>query len=329
VLNFLVRRVLYMIPTVFMISIVSFGLIQLPPGNYATALAAQMAANGETLQQAQIQALEARYGLNEPFLVQYGKWLVGVLHGNLGQSFIYNTSVSSLIADRLPMTIVLAVATLAMTWAISFYVGIVSATKQYSIRDYVLSTLAFLGLATPNFLIALVLMYLGSKYLGMSVGGLFSPEWVDAPWKLGKWVDLLSHLWVPVLVIGAAHTAGLFRIFRANLLDELHKPYVVAGRARGVSERTLLMKYPVRVALNPFISTIGWTIPAVITGDIIVGQVLSLRTTGPLLLEALLAQDVYLAGAIILIVSILTVIGTLISDVVLAWFDPRVRLRSI
>ncbi|HLT60971.1 MAG TPA: ABC transporter permease [Microlunatus sp.] len=328
-INFVVRRVLYMIPTLLVISIVSFGLIQLPPGNYATALAAQMAASGETLQQAQIEALEARYGLNEPFFVQYLHWMGDLLQGNLGQSFLYNASVSSLIMDRLPLTIVVAVATLIFTWAVAFYVGIVSAIKQYSVLDYVLSGLAFLGLATPSFLIALILMYLGSQFLGMSVGGLYSPEWVDASWNLGKFLNLLSHLWVPVLVIGASHTAALFRIFRANLLDELHKPYVVAARTRGTSERRLLMKYPVRIALNPFISTLGWSIPAVLTGDIIVGQVLSLRTTGPLLLEALLAQDPYLAGSIILIVSVLTVIGTLISDIVLAWFDPRVRLRSI
>jgi peptide/nickel transport system permease protein len=328
-INFVLRRVLYMIPTLIVISIVSFGLIQLPPGNYATALAAQMAANGETLQQAQIEALEARYGLNDPFLVQYLNWMGDLLRGDLGQSFLYNAPVAGLIADRLPLTIVVAIATLIFTWAVAFYVGIISAVKQYSVLDYVLSGLAFLGLATPSFLIALIMMYLGSQFLGMSVGGLYSPEWVDASWNFGKFLNLLSHLWVPVLVIGAAHTAALFRIFRANLLDELHKPYVVAARTRGTSERRLLLKYPVRIALNPFISTLGWSIPAVLTGDIIVGQVLSLRTTGPLLLEALLAQDPYLAGSIILIVSVLTVIGTLISDIVLAWFDPRVRLRSI
>jgi peptide/nickel transport system permease protein len=327
--RFLVRRVLYMIPTVLVISIVSFGIIQLPPGNYATALAAQMASNGVELQQGQIDALQARYGLGQPFFVQYWKWISGVVHGNLGQSFLYNRSVGSLIADRLPLTIVVAIATLLVTWVISFYVGIISATKQYSARDYSLSTLAFLGLATPNFMVALVIMFLSARYLGISVSGLFSAQWESSGWNLGKFVNLLEHLWIPVLVIGAAHTAALFRILRANLLDELHKPYVVAARARGLSERKLLMKYPVRVALNPFISTVGWTIPAVISGDVIIGQVLSLPTTGPLLLQALLSQDMYLAGSIILVISILTVIGTLLSDVLLAWVDPRVRLRSI
>lgn len=327
--KFILRRIGLMIPTVLVISFVAFFLIQLPPGNYATALAARMESNGETVQQQQIVAMEARYGLNDPIIVQYGKWMWDVLHGNLGQSFVYDTSVSSLIASRLPLTLVVAAATLALTWGISFLVGIVSATRQYSIADYVLSTIAFIGLATPNFLIALVLLFFGSRYLGVSVGGLYSPQWIDAEWNLGKFLNLLSHLWVPVLVIGLAHTAALFRIFRANILDELRKPYVVAARARGLRERTILLKYPVRVALNPFISTIGWTIPAILTGDIIVGQVLSLRTTGPLLLEALLAQDPYLAGSIILVVSVLTVIGTLFSDIVLAWFDPRVRLRSI
>lgn len=328
-LSFIARRCLLMIPTVLIISFVSFGLIQLPPGNYATALAAQMASSGETIDQTQIAALEARYGLNDPFIVQYGKWMLDVIHGNLGQSFLYHTSVTSLILDRLPMTMVVAIATLILTWVVAFGIGIVSATKKYSVADYALSTFAFIGLATPNFLIALVLLYLGARYLGVSVGGLFSQQWVDSAWNLGKVLDLLSHLWVPVLVIGLAHTAGLFRIFRANLLDELHKPYVEAARARGLSERTILMKYPVRVALNPFISTVGWTIPAILTGDIIVGKVLSLQTTGPLLLEALLAQDPYLAGSVILIVSVLTVIGTLLSDIALAWFDPRVRMRIL
>jgi peptide/nickel transport system permease protein len=320
---------LYMIPTVLVISIVSFGIIQLPPGNYATALAAQMASNGVELHQSQIDALQSRYGLGQSFFVQYWKWISGVVHGNLGQSFLYNRSVSSLIADRLPLTIVVAIATLLVTWIISFYVGIISATKQYSVRDYSLSTLAFLGLATPNFMIALVIMFLSARYLGISVSGLFSAQWESSSWNLGKFVNLIEHLWIPVLVIGMSHTASLFRILRANLLDELHKPYVVAARARGLSERKLLMKYPVRVALNPFISTVGWTIPAVISGDVIIGQVLSLPTTGPLLLQALLSQDMYLAGSIILVVSILTVIGTLFSDVLLAWVDPRVRLRSI
>ncbi|SDS23564.1 ABC transporter permease [Microlunatus soli] len=327
-LRFIFRRTLIMIPTVLIISFVSFVLIQLPPGNYATALASQMASNGETLDQTQIAAIEARYGLGEPFLVQYVHWIGGILHGDLGRSFVYNAPVSGLIMDRLPATLLIAVVTLAFTWLLAFVAGLVSATKQYSVPDYALSTVAFIGLATPSFLLALILMYLGSRYFGISVGGLFSAEWAESGWNLGKLLNLLSHLWAPVLVIGLAHTAGLFRIFRANLLDEVPKPYTIAARARGLTERRILLRYPVPIALNPFISTVGWMIPAVITGDILVGKVLALRTTGPLLLEALLAQDPFLAGGIILLVSVLTVIGTLVSDIILAAVDPRVRLRT-
>ncbi|GAA5015988.1 ABC transporter permease [Actinopolymorpha pittospori] len=326
--TFMVRRLAYMVPTLFLISVVSFAIIQLPPGDYLTTLAAQLSAQGQSLSQAQLAALQQRYGLGEPLFVQYGKWIWAIIaHLDFGQSFEWNRPVMSLVQERLPMTIVLAGATLIFTWIVAFPVGIYSAVRQYSVGDYVATSITFLGLAVPHFLIALVLMYIGFKYFGQSVSGLFSPQFRQAEWNLGKVIDLLAHLWVPVVVLGAASSAGLLRVLRANLLDELHMPYVVAARARGIPERTLLLMYPLRVALNPFISTVGWVLPTLVSGEVIVAQVLSLPTTGPLLLGSLQSQDMYLAGSLILIVSVLTVIGTFISDILLAWLDPRVRLR--
>lgn len=327
-LTYIMRRVLYMVPTLFLISVVAFLIIQLPPGDYLTTLVAQMAQQGDSVDQAQLAALKARYGLADPVYVQYGKWIWGIIaHLDFGQSFEWNRPVSDLIGERLGLTVVFGLATVLFTWIVSFPIGIYSARKQYSIGDYAFTTIGFLGLATPNFLLALVAMYIGFRYFGQSVGGLFSPAFQDAAWNLGKVLDLLGHLWVPVVVLGTAGTAGLIRILRAQLLDELRKPYVVAARARGIPERRLLFRYPVRVAINPFISTVGWVLPSLVGGEIIVAQVMSLNTTGPLLLSALTSQDMYLAGSIILIVSVLTVIGTLVSDILLAWIDPRVRLR--
>lgn len=325
-LTYMGRRILLMIPTVFAISVVAFIIIQLPPGDYLTTIVSQLQSQGDQIDKAQLAALSARYGLDQPVYVQYLKWIGGILHGDFGMSFAWNKPVSALLSERLGLTIVLAVTTLLFTWAVAFPIGVYSAVRQYSVGDYVATTLGFLGLAVPNFLIALVLMWVGLNYFGQSVGGLFSQDYVDSAWNLGKVLDLLSHLWVPVVVLGAAGTAGLVRVLRANLLDELHKPYVVAARARGMPERRLTVKYPLRVALNPFISTIGWVLPGLVSGEVIVAQVLSLQTTGPLLLDGLKSQDMYLAGSIILIVSVLTVIGTLISDIALAWLDPRVRL---
>ncbi|MEQ4207280.1 ABC transporter permease [Actinopolymorpha sp. B17G11] len=327
-LTYIGRRVLLMVPVLFAISVVAFVIIQLPPGDYLTTLVSQLQAQGDTVDQAQLAQLSARYGLDDPVFVQYLKWITNILfHGDFGTSFAWNKPVSSLLAERLPLTIVLAVTTLLFTWVVAFPIGVYSAVRQYSAGDYAATTLGFLGLAIPEFLIALVLMWIGLNYFGQSVGGLFSPEWQDEPWNLGKLIDLLSHLWVPVVVLGMAGTAGLIRVLRANLLDELHKPYVIAARARGMPERRLTVKYPLRVALNPFVSTVGWVLPGLVSGEVIVAQVLSLPTTGPLLLDSLKSQDMYLAGSVILIVSVLTVIGTLISDIALAWLDPRVRLR--
>jgi peptide/nickel transport system permease protein len=261
--------------------------------------------------------------------MQYLKWVAAIFtHFDFGQSFQLNRPVGDVLAQRLPLTIGIAAATLIFTWAVAIPVGLYSAVRQYTVGDYLATTIGFLGLAIPNFLIALVLMYVGYRYLGLSVGGLFSPDFADAGWNLGKVVDLVGHIWVPIVVLGTAGTAGLIRILRANLLDELRKPYVVAARARGIPERKLILKYPLRIAMNPFISTIGWILPVLVSGEVIVAQVLSLPTTGPMLLSSLLSQDMYLAGSVILITSVLTVIGTLLSDIALAWLDPRVRLRN-
>ncbi len=327
-LQYIARRVLLMIPTIIAISIVTFIIIQLPPGDYLSSLVATMADTGESVDQAAIETLKIRYGLGQPVYVQYFKWVWGIIsRGDFGQSFEWNKPVTDLIWERLTLTFVLSLSTLLFTWIIAFPIGIYSAVKQYSLGDYVFTFLGFIGLATPNFLLALVLMYISFKYLNQSVGGLFSPEFVEAPWSWAKVVDLLKHLWIPMVILGTSGTAGLIRIMRANLLDELHKPYVVTARAKGLSERKLLLKYPVRVALNPFVSTVGWTLPGLVSGSAIVSVVLSLPTTGPLLLRALMSQDMYLAGSFILMLSVLTVIGTLISDILLAWLDPRIRYQ--
>jgi peptide/nickel transport system permease protein len=327
-LRYIARRVLLMIPTIIAISIVSFAIIQLPPGDFLSSLVANKEAQGEIIDDAFIASLRERYGLGQPFYIQYWKWVSGiVLRGDFGQSFEWNQPVAALIWDRLAFTLLLSVSTLIFTWLIAFTIGIYSAVRKYSIGDYVASFFGFLGLAVPDFLLALVLMYVAFRYFGRSVGGLFSAEYLDAPWSLAKVGNLLSNLWIPIVIVGTSGTAGLIRIMRANLLDELRKPYVVAARARGLSERKLLLKYPVRMALNPFVSTLGWTLPALVSGEAIVAVVLSLPTTGPLLLRALTSQDMYLAGSFILLLSVLTIIGTLISDIALAWLDPRIRFE--
>jgi peptide/nickel transport system permease protein len=325
--QYIARRILFMIPTLFLISIITFVIIQLPPGDYVSSMVANSAAQGQTVDSAEIQALRARYGLGDPLPVQYLKWMSGILQGDLGFSYTFNEPAKSLISGRLGFTLLISFASLLMTWAIAFPIGIYSAVRKYSPGDYAFTLLGFLGLAIPDFLLALVMMYIAYKYFGQSVGGLFSEQYIDAPWSFAKVVDLAGHIWIPMVIIGIAGTAGLIRILRANLLDELFKPYVITARSKGIPERKLLLKYPVRIALNPFISTIGWTLPALFSGETIVGVVLSLPTIGPLLLNALKAQDMYLAGSIILILSVLTVIGTLASDILLAWNDPRIRFQ--
>lgn len=327
-LAYIIRRLLYMIPTVFAVSVASFFIIQLPPGDYLTSMVAGMAAQGESIDSATLAALRERYGLGQPFYVQYWKWISGiVLRGDFGQSFEWGRPVNELIWERLALTFLLSFATLFFIWFVAFPIGVYSAIRKYSIGDYAATFFGFIGLATPNFLIALVLMYISFRYFGQSVGGLFSPEYIDAPWSWGKFVDLLGRLWIPMIVLGTAGTAGLIRTMRANLLDELNKPYVVTARAKGLSETRLLIKYPIRVALNFFVSSQNNILVALVSGSAIVSIVLSLPTTGPLLLRALMAQDMYLAGSFILMLSLLNVVSTLIADIALAWLDPRIRYR--
>lgn len=317
-----------MIPTVIVISMIAFAIIQLPPGDYLTSLIAQLASSGESIDNAAIEALRERYGLGQPIWVQYWKWVSGiVLRGDFGMSFEWNRPVGTMIWERLGLTFVLSFTTLLFIWALALPIGIYSAVRQYSFGDYVFTFFGFIGLAIPNFLLALVLMYVSFRYFGQSVGGLFSPDYIEAPWSWARFWDMVAHLWLPVVVVGTSGMAALIRIMRANLLDELHKPYVVTCRAKGMKEWRLILAYPVRVALNPFVSTLGWILPSLVSGAIIVSVVLSLPTTGPLLLRALISQDMYLAGTIILLLSVLTVIGTLISDILLAWLDPRIRYQ--
>lgn len=325
-IRFILYRLLLMIPTLFLISIVSFIIIQLPPGDYLNTLVSQMQSRGETVDSEAIRALERQYGVGKPMWEQYFIWMRNILlHGDFGDSFEYNRPVTDMIGSRLAWTVGISVGALLVTWIVAFPLGIYSAVRKYTAGDYVLTFLSFLGLAIPEFLLALVLLYISSEYLGLSVGGLFSPEYVDAAWSLAKVGDLMAHLWIPIVIVGVASTAGLVRTMRANLLDELNQPYVVTARAKGLTEPRLIIKYPVRMSLSPFISTLGWTLPAIISGEAIVAIVLNLPTLGPLLLRSLQSQDMYLAGGIILIISVLTVVGTLISDVLLAISDPRIR----
>jgi peptide/nickel transport system permease protein len=318
-----------MIPTLVIVSVLSFAIIQLPPGDYLTSYVTTLRATGETVDEATLDAMEQRYGLGQPIYVQYWKWISGILlRGDFGQSFEWNQPVSVLMWGRLALTFTMSLVTLLFTWIVAFPVGIYSAVRQYSAGDYLSTIVGYIGLATPNFLLALILMYVAFRYFNQSVGGLFSPEYGDAPWSWAKVWDLLKHLWIPVIIIGTAGTAGLIRIMRANLLDELHKPYVTTARAKGMSEYRLILKYPVRMALNPFVSTVGWTLPVLVSGSAVVSIVLALPTTGPLLLRALMSQDMYLAGSFIMLLSVLTIIGTLVSDILLAWLDPRIRLTE-
>lgn len=324
-LSYIARRVLYMIPTLLVISVISFTLIQLSPGDYLTAYIAQLSETGESVDEAVIASLKKRYGLDQPIYIQYFMWINGVLHGDFGQSFEWNKPVGELIWERLALTATISLFSLIFTYIVAIPIGIYSATRQYSLGDYFFTSIGFLGLSTPNFLLALVLMFLFYKYFGLSVGGLFSPQFVEAPWSLAKVMDMMNHMWIPVIVIGTAGTCGLIRVMRGCLLDELRKQYVITARAKGVSEKILLFKYPVRVAVNPIISTIGWTLPSIVSGATITAIVLNLPTTGPLLLRALMNQDMYLAGSFLLMLATLTVIGTLISDILLAWVDPRIH----
>ena len=310
-----------------LMSIVSYGIIEAPPGDYLTDYVALMSARGE-LDEGEVDRLQRRYGLGEPIYKRYWKWASGLVFWDLGDSLEFRRPVNELVNQRLAMTVVLGLFTITFTWLMAIPIGVISAVKKYSFVDYFFTFLSYLGVGTPNFLIALVLMWAAFAYFGFSITGLYSDAYKDAPWTIGKVWDLLKHIWVRMVILGTDGTARLTRILRANLLDELNKPYVEAARSKGISEFKLILKYPTRIALNPFISTAGWNLATLFGGDLIVGQVMSLPTIGPLLLTALQSQDMYMAGSIVLILTALTLIGTLISDIALAATDPRIRMGA-
>lgn len=323
--SYITRRLLGMVPTLILISMIIFVVIQLPPGDIVTSTLDRMQAQGVEVSAEQIQNLRAQYNLDQPMVLQYLSWIGNFVTGDMGYSYLFSRPVNELVWERLGYTLLITVSALLFTWAVAVPAGVYSAVRQYSVGDYVLTTVMLMGLATPSFLLALVAMYIGYEWFGISIGGLFSPEYRDVPWSLARVGDFLSHLWIPMVVVGLGGTASTMRILRANLLDELNKPYVVTARAKGVKPIKLLIKYPLRIAINPFISTIGLLLPMLISGEAIVSIVLGLPTTGPALIEALINQDMYLAGSFLMLLSILTVVGMLLSDLLLAWADPRIR----
>jgi peptide/nickel transport system permease protein len=326
-LRFLVQRLVLLPILLAIFSIVVFALVQAPPGGFLSSYVATLASSGSSIDTAQVEALRRQFGLDQPFHVRYLLWINGLLHGNLGLSLEYQRPNAELIQQYLLLTVLLALFSFVLTWAIAIPAGIYSATHPHSPLDYILTVLNYVGVAVPNFMLALVLMWVAFAWLGLSVTGLFSPEYVQAPWSGARVIDLLKHIWLPTIVLGVAGTARLTRIMRANLLDELHKPYVVTARAKGLPEWRLVFKYPVRVAINPLVSTIGWYLPQLFSGSLIVATVMNLPNIGPLLLHALISQDMYLAGSVLMIYCFFTVIGTLISDLLLAWVDPRIRME--
>lgn len=322
---FIVRRLALGLLTTWLISVLSFAIIQLPPGDFVDAYIATLAASGSTVSAEEAASLRQLYGLDRPIYVQYGKWISRVVVGDFGQSMEWRLPVTEVIGDRMWLTLLLAFGALMMTWALALPIGIYSAVRQYSVGDYAFTLLGFIGIAVPNFLLALVVMYFAYTWFNISVSGLFSQEYADAPWTWAKAWDLVKHLPLPAVILALGGTAQLIRIMRANLLDELRRPYVVTARAKGLPERRVILKYPVRAALNPFASNVAYIFPALVSGSVIVSIVLGLPTVGPLLVQSLVAQDMFLAGTIVLLLGVLTVIGTLISDFVLMWVDPRLR----
>lgn len=327
-LQYIIKRLLLLPFLLFIFSVFAFLIIQAPPGDFVTAYIAELSMSGSQIDQVQIDALREMYGLDRPMHVQYLKWMGRILKGDMGVSLDWQRPIGELIGERLLLTVLLGLFTFVFTWAVAIPIGIYSATHQYSFFDYFFTVFNYFGVATPTFMTALVLMWLAFSQFGVSVTGLFSPEYVDAPWTLDRVVDLLKHLWLPVVILGLDGTARLARVMRANLLDELKKPYMEMARAKGLSEWKLVIKYPVRLALNPLVSTIGWYLPLIFSGSVIVATVLNLPTIGPMLLRALTNQDMFLAGAIILIYCFLAIIGTLMSDILLAWLDPRIRMEE-
>jgi peptide/nickel transport system permease protein len=326
--RFVLNRLVSMVLTLWALSFIAFAIIQLPPGDYLTSYVAELSANGDRIDPAAVEALRRTYGLGDSFIVQYWKWISGIFGGDFGHSFEFRQPVAALIWDRLGNSVLLEGLAVLVTWFVAMPIGIYAAVRKYSLGDYLSTVLGFVGLAVPNFLFALVLMYLGFIWFGETIGGLFSSEFEISHWSFPRLWNFLSHAWAPILVLATAGTAHVIRVMRANLLDELRKPYVVTARAKGLPEWRVILKYPVRVALNPLVSTIGWLLPTLVSSSLVVSVVMNLPTAGPLLLRSLKSQDMYLAGALILLLGALTIIGTLISDLILAWIDPRIRYGS-
>lgn len=327
-LTFVLHRLLILVPFLFLVSIISFIVIQLPAGNYVDTYVNVLKMQGGTVSEAQIESIEAMYGLDRSLPVQYGMWITNiVLRGNFGNSFRYNRPVADILSERVPRTISISLVAILLTWLTAVPLGILSAVRRYSFWDHLFTFISLIGLAVPGFLLALILMYAVYAKTGWMISGLFSPEFRAVPWSFAKFSDMLKNIWLPLLVLSITGVAGIIRVLRASLLDELNKQYVTTARAKGLSEWQLIMQYPMRIALNPLISTVGWMLPAVVGGEIVVSKVLNLPTIGPVLLEATIAQDMYLAGGIVLILSVLTVIGTFVSDVLLALNDPRIRIQ--
>jgi peptide/nickel transport system permease protein len=323
---YIIRRLIVMVPTLLVISFLVFVIIQAPPGDCLSRIVDECIARGESGCQDRIRQMRDLYHLDKPFLEQYAYWIGSLVRGDLGFSCQYQLPVASVVGDRLWLTIIVAIATVLFTWIVAFPIGVYSATHQYSLTDYTITLFGMLGLAVPSFLLALVLLYLANVYFGISIGGLMDPEYIDQPWTWGKLRSILEHLIIPTIVIGSSGAAAMIRRLRANLLDELHKQYVVTGRAKGLPPGRLLVKYPLRMSLNPFIADIGTLLPELVSGAVIVSAVMSLPTTGPMLLEALRGQDMYLAGSFLMFLAVLTVVGVLLSDLALAALDPRIRL---
>lgn len=329
-IEYIAKRVLLLIPVMTVISIVIFVVIQLPPGDYLTNYIANLEQQGIDVTESEAASLRRTYGLDQGIAEQYFRWISNIiLHGDFGRSFAWNKPVSALLWERVPLTIIISLITTIFIYAVSIPIGIYTATHKYSFFDYFWTFIGFIGLSVPGFLLALLIIWWTYSIFGISISGLFSQEYIAEPWSIGKVFDMLKRIWFPIIIIGMSGTAGLIRVMRGNLLDELQKQYVTTARAKGVPEKTVLYRYPVRIAVNPIVSTVGWVLPSVVGGEVLVSIVLNLPTTGPVLLKAVMFQDMYLAGSITLILSLLTVIGTLIADILLVWIDPRIRFSGL
>ncbi|WP_080840967.1 ABC transporter permease [Cohnella massiliensis] len=327
-LRYISRRTLVMVPVVFVVSMIVFFIIQLPPGDFVSGYAAKMATSGEIMDERALALLRESYGLDRPWYEQYWTWIWGIVtEGDFGYSLSYNRPVSDIIGQYMGITVLVSVLSMLFTYIVAIPIGILSAVKPYSFFDYLATGIGFLGMAMPNFLFAIILMFLSFKWWGDPMLGLFSPEFADAPWTAAKWADLFQHMIIPVIVIGTSNTCELIRVMRGQMLDEMSKPHIATARAKGLPERRILLKYAARAAINPIVSTLGWSLTTIFTGSTITAIVLNLPTQGPVMHKALLSQDMYLAGSWLLLMAVFTLIGTLVSDILLAWLDPRIRLE--